>query len=363
MADLFSEFNAVSAQEWQKSVEKVLKGQSIDTLNWQYDESLELAPLYTKSATQDTAFALQHKKDNAWDVIIAVAEADYSTLEEMNADILSHLAGGATELIISLNTVSKVDQILKGVWLDMVRISWQVSTIDLAKDLLANLTPLLGEKTIKGHLYIAQANAAELYDFGQIYLTNKQMQYSLFNIKISLDKISLAQDLANALNLSSEWINLYIKAGKTIAEAISNLQIEVSVNDAYFVAIAKIRAFKKLWLALLTYFKVETLLLPRLIARTTSLNFLDKNGDFSLLAATSQALSSVIAGIDGLCITPPNNWEGIDSKTAARLVRNVHYILLEESHLDAVMDPAAGAYYIEAATSELTQAAWDLCQL
>jgi methylmalonyl-CoA mutase len=45
-----------------------------------------------------------------------------------------------------------------------------------------------------------------------------------------------------------------------------------------------------------------------------------------------------------------------------RLAINVQRILKEESHLDAVADPAGGAYYIEALTGALASAAWKLFQ-
>jgi methylmalonyl-CoA mutase len=46
----------------------------------------------------------------------------------------------------------------------------------------------------------------------------------------------------------------------------------------------------------------------------------------------------------------------------AHLALNVQRILKEESHLDAVADPAGGSYYIEALTDSLAREAWKLLQ-
>jgi len=73
-----------------------------------------------------------------------------------------------------------------------------------------------------------------------------------------------------------------------------------------------------------------------------------------MLRVTTEALSAVLGGCDSLTITAC----GFDP----HLADNVHHILREESHLDAVSDPGAGAYYIEALTGEVAAAAWSLFQ-
>ena len=74
----------------------------------------------------------------------------------------------------------------------------------------------------------------------------------------------------------------------------------------------------------------------------------------NLLRVTTEAMSAVIGGCDSLTITP--------CRFDAHLAENVHHILREESRLDAVMDPGAGSYYIEALTDAVARAAWTLFQ-
>ena len=74
----------------------------------------------------------------------------------------------------------------------------------------------------------------------------------------------------------------------------------------------------------------------------------------NLLRATTEALSAAVGGCDRLTVEP----FGFDSHLALNLQR----ILKEESHIDAVADPAGGSYYIEALTDSLAREAWKLLQ-
>ena len=44
------------------------------------------------------------------------------------------------------------------------------------------------------------------------------------------------------------------------------------------------------------------------------------------------------------------------------MAKNVQLILKEETHVDAVADPAGGSYYVEMLTDSLASAAWALFQ-
>ena len=45
-----------------------------------------------------------------------------------------------------------------------------------------------------------------------------------------------------------------------------------------------------------------------------------------------------------------------------RLARNTQIILKEESHLDQVIDPAGGSFFVEKLTNDIAEAAWKLFQ-
>ncbi len=74
----------------------------------------------------------------------------------------------------------------------------------------------------------------------------------------------------------------------------------------------------------------------------------------NLLRVTTEALSAIVGGCDSLTIMP--------CRFDPHLAENVHHILREECRLDAVSDPGAGSYYVEALTDAIAREAWSLFQ-
>jgi methylmalonyl-CoA mutase len=69
-----------------------------------------------------------------------------------------------------------------------------------------------------------------------------------------------------------------------------------------------------------------------------------------------------LGGADSIAVLPYTAAIGLPDDFARRIARNTQLILLEESHLAKVADPAAGAGGIEALTQELCASAWSLFQ-
>ena len=124
------------------------------------------------------------------------------------------------------------------------------------------------------------------------------------------------------------------------------------IGSNHFMEIAKLRAMRRLWADVAAAFGLpETL---RLHARTAGENKTLYDPYVNMLRVTTEALSAILGGCDSLTVTPC----GFD----AHLADNVQHILREESHLDKVVDPGAGSYYVEALTSAIVAEAWTLFQ-
>ncbi len=133
-------------------------------------------------------------------------------------------------------------------------------------------------------------------------------------------------------------------------EAVTTLGFAIGSN--HFMEIAKLRAARLLWREVTAAFGVEGDV--RIHARTAGENKTRYDASVNLLRVTTEALSAIFGGCDSLTITPC----GFDPHLAG----NVHHILREESHLDKVLDPGAGSYYIEALTDAVATEAWALFQ-
>jgi methylmalonyl-CoA mutase len=82
----------------------------------------------------------------------------------------------------------------------------------------------------------------------------------------------------------------------------------------------------------------------------------------NMLRATIATFSAGIGGANAVTVLPHTLALGLPDAFARRAARNTQLILLEESNLARVADPAAGAGGIEALTEELCATAWGLFQ-
>jgi methylmalonyl-CoA mutase len=134
------------------------------------------------------------------------------------------------------------------------------------------------------------------------------------------------------------------------------IEFVFAVGPAFFVEIAKLRAARILWAQAVTAFGAsdDGACRMRLHVRTPRRNKSAYDRYTNLLRVTTEAFSAVVGGCDQLTVEP--------FAFDAHLALNVQRILQEESHLDAVADPAGGSYYIEALTDSLARAGWKLFQ-
>ena len=77
-----------------------------------------------------------------------------------------------------------------------------------------------------------------------------------------------------------------------------------------------------------------------------------------MLRATVAALAAGVGGADAVTVVPFDSPLGEPDAFGRRIARNVSSLLLAESHVAAVADPAGGAYAVEQLTDDLAGAAW-----
>jgi len=163
------------------------------------------------------------------------------------------------------------------------------------------------------------------------------------------------QELGYALAMGVE--RLAALAEKQPAEkAAPQVEFVFAVGPHFFVEIAKLRAARLLWAQAAAAFGAASADAQRmnLSVRTPRRNKSVFDRYTNLLRVTTEAFSAVVGGCDRLTVAP----FGFDD----HLALNVQRLLQEESHLDAVADPAGGSYYVEALTDAVAQAAWKLLQ-
>jgi methylmalonyl-CoA mutase len=99
------------------------------------------------------------------------------------------------------------------------------------------------------------------------------------------------------------------------------------------------------------------------VSATTSARMMTKRDPWvNLLRETTAVFAAGIGGADAITTLPFTQALGLPDAFARRLARNTQLILLEESNLARVADPAAGAGGMEALTGALIEQAWSVFQ-
>ncbi len=137
--------------------------------------------------------------------------------------------------------------------------------------------------------------------------------------------------------------------GLPIETIVGRTELSLSTSADYFINLAKWRALRSL-VGKVTdaYGLAESKLTgPRVRAVSGALNKTFYDADGNLLRNTTEALSSLLGGVDTLSLLPHDFLSTAPDPFSIRMASNAYHILQHEAHLSRVADPAAGSYFIE----------------
>jgi len=172
---------------------------------------------------------------------------------------------------------------------------------------------------------------------------------------------SEAQELAFALASAVAYLRALESDGFEIDAARGAISFRLAADADQFLTMAKFRALRLLWA------RVEEAcgLAPRpvFVAAETAWRMLTRHDPYvNMLRATVATFSAGLGGANAITVLPHTLALGLPDAFARRVARNTQLVLLEESSLAKVADPAAGSGGIEALTQALCTAAWVLLQ-
>ena len=172
---------------------------------------------------------------------------------------------------------------------------------------------------------------------------------------------SEAQELAFALAVAVAYLRALEAGGIALDAASAALSFRLSADADQFLTMAKFRALRLLWARVEQSCGVTPK--PIFIAAETAWRMLTQRDPYvNMLRATVATFSAGLGGADSITVLPHTLALGLPDGFARRAARNTQLVLLEESNLAKVADPAAGSGGIEALTQELCEAAWLLFQ-
>lgn len=299
MALTWDDFKKLDSKAWKEKAAADSKGKyEVDKLNYNVEGDFLVDAFITSESSASSSLTRIHAKSGLYVDIVGYSEAD------INGHILKHLQSGVDSLIIASDENVELETLLKGVFPDMIEII-----------LLA-----YGEKSI---------------------LEKSVATYIEKNYHDKRDQIAIS--VHNPFVLSSDQ-----KFSERLRSFHSHMQkldqdetlmIKLSLKNDFIAQIAELRAMRIIW-------SLSGRSENKLVIIAVS--YIGDNQDINPLIVTNYHMMSAVLGSSNIAavVYSPDDDQ-------VRLSINLMHIFREESRLDFVYDPLAGAYLPEALTKQM----------
>jgi len=387
---LGAEFPAATYDDWRKLVAGVLKGASFEKLVSKTYDNVKIAPIYTraKGATPLPGRAAA----TPWQIMQRV---DHPDPAKANAFLLKDLENGATGLEVEFQdgpgargfgvadaTPETLARLFDGVVLD-AGISISLNPVFGRQNAGVNLADLVESRKLDPATVDIRFNYQPLSTMATrgatpeawsefagpfVQMIGELMQRGFRGPFVLADGRpvhdaggSEAQELAFALALAVDYLRALESGGIALDRARAAISFRLVADADQFLTIAKFRALRLLWS------RVEAACgltpKPLFVAAESAWRMLTQRDPYvNMLRATMATFAAGLAGANAVTVLPHTLALGLPDAFARRVARNTQLILLEESNLAKVADPAAGSGGIESLTKDLCEAGWSLFQ-
>ena len=172
----------------------------------------------------------------------------------------------------------------------------------------------------------------------------------------------ISQELGYALAWGNELLAKLTEAGLDATEVTKKIKFNFGISSNYFMEIAKFRAARWLWAEIVATYNpaCQCACKMHVHAQTSEWNMTVYDAHVNLLRSQTEAMSAALAGVDSITVRPFDKTYQTPDDFSERIARNQQLLLKEECHLDKVVDPSAGSYYVEVLTNSLADVAWKL---
>ncbi|MGP4007743.1 methylmalonyl-CoA mutase family protein [Streptomyces sp. 4N124] len=386
-----AEFPAATHEQWQRLVEGVLRksGRDVtgaaaeDALATALEDGLRTRPLYTALDTApETGFPgfapfvrggrPEGNTKGGWDVRQrhATASGDLA---------LADLENGVTSLWLVVGEggfpVSALGQVLESVYLDLAPVVLEAGrdTEEAAGQLLRlyeerGVAPEAARGNLGADPLGYEARTGQQLDFAPTAGLARRCAEEYPGLRsLTVDALpyheaggSAAQELGASLATGVAYLRELTAAGLTVEQACAQLEFRYAATADQFLTIAKLRAARRLWARVAEVSGGPGRQVQHVV--TSPVMMSRRDPWVNMLRTTVATLAAGVGGADSVTVLPFDHALGLPDAFARRIARNTSTILIEESHLARVIDPAGGSWYVERLTDELAHAGWEFFQ-
>ncbi len=306
--------------------------------------------------------------------------ANGSAAADANGAVLVALTEGVSALVLRVGgAAAELDRLLEGVFLDLVPVVLDAGAdyVNAADAVLAQLTDLdddqrsrlsvdLGADPLTAPLsarsaptvadVIAVAAKVTGYDGGVRAITVDGPAFHDLGA-------SASWELAGSIAAAVGYLRLLGESGIPAGDALRQISFRFAADDDQFMTIAKLRAVRQLWARVAEVVGEPNAGAARLHAVTSLPMMAQRDPWVNMLRSTLAAFSAGVGGADTVLVHPfdvaiPGGFPGTAPSFARRIARNTQLLVLEESHIGRVLDPAGGSWFVEDLTKALAEQAW-----
>jgi len=302
--------------------------------------------------------------------------------EDVNAVVLAGLAEGVSALLIRVGesgvAPGQLKKALDGVYLSMVPVILDAgadyrAACDVLLDLVAQvesdqratLSVDLGADPLTASLSERPAPAIQ-----DVVAVANQVAGGHGMRTITIDGpafhnlgANATWELGGSIAAAVAYLRVLTESGLSVGNALAQISFRLAADDDQFMTIAKMRALRRLW-ARVAEVVGEPESGAALVHAETSLPMMTQRDPWvNMLRTTLAAFGAGVGGADTVLVFPfdvaiPDGFPGMATSFARRMARNIQLLLLEESHVGRILDPAGGSWFVEDLTEQLAQQAW-----
>jgi methylmalonyl-CoA mutase len=320
---------------------------------------------------------------SGWKVAEAFPFVSGAAADVVNGAVLLALTEGVSALVLRVGQsgvpAAQLDRLLEGVFVDLVPIVLDagadyVAAADAALALLtgldddqrSRLSVDLGADPLTASL--SERSAPSVADV--VAVAAKLSGYNGGVRAITVDGpafhnlgASASWELAGGIAAAVGYLRALGDGGIEPRNALRQISFRFAADDDQFMTIAKLRVARLLWARVAEVVGEPDAGAARLHAVTSLPMMAQRDPWVNILRTTLAAFSAGVGGADTVQVEPfdvaiPDGFPGTAASFARRIARNTQLLLLEESHIGRVLDPAGGSWFVEDLTKELAEQAW-----
>jgi methylmalonyl-CoA mutase len=386
---LAAEFPPATREAWLKLVDGVLKGAPFEKLTNKTYDGLQIEPIYPRAA--NAQLIAGRGAAQPWQIMQRV---DHPDAAQANAQALHDLENGANGLTLVFAgatgargaglppTAEALERALRDIYLDAgIGIEFEIgpqsrdAALHFAELLKARgIAPAnvdvrfgfdpIGAAAVWGSSPYPWADIAPAVAGSAAMLANAGFRgpFVVADGRVIHDAGGTeAQELAFVLASAVAYLRALEASDIVLADARRMIYARLSADADQFLTMAKFRALRLVWARIEESCGLKPQ--PLFIAAETAWRMLtQRDPNVNMLRATGAVFSAGLGGANSISVLPHTLALGLPEQFARRVARNTQLILLEESNLAKVADPAAGAGGIETLTQQLCASAWALFQ-